>query len=92
MEKWRAFRNSTYEDAKGRRGQRQEPADDDLQIILIVGVSRHPVAGYRHRRPVFASPDADSAEPMVYIPIEGTLERYTTVITQMRYFTRSATR
>ena len=89
MEKWRAFRNSPrYEDAKGgvvKKGKNLLMTI--LQIILIVGISYvilSPVIGIVAQS--FFS-DADSANPMVYtIPIEGTLERYTTVITQMDYF------
>lgn len=89
MEKWRAFRNSPrYEDAKGgvvKKGKNLLMTI--LQIILIVGISYvilSPVIGIVSQS--FFS-DADSANPMVYtIPIEGTLERYTTVITQMDYF------
>ena len=89
MEKWRAFRNSPrYEDAKGgvvKKGKNLLMTI--LQIILIVGISYvilSPVIGIVAQS--FFS-DADSANPMVYtIPIEGTLERYPTVITQMDYF------
>ena len=89
MEKWRAFRNSPrYEDAKGgvvKKGKNLLMTI--LQIILIVGISYvilSPLIGIVAQS--FFS-DADSANPMVYtIPIEGTLERSTTVITQMDYF------
>lgn len=79
---------SRYEDAKGgvvKKGKNLLMTI--LQIILIVGISYvilSPVIGIVAQS--FFS-DADSANPMVYtIPIEGTLERYTTVITQMDYF------
>ena len=91
MEKWRAFRNSPrYEDAKGgvvKKGKNLLMTI--LQIILIVGISYvilSPVIGIVAQS--FFS-DADSANPMVYtIPIEGTLERYTTVITQTGSYTQ----
>lgn len=89
MEKWRAFRNSPrYEDAKGgvvKKGKNFLMTL--LQIILIVGISYvilSPVIGIVSQS--FFT-DSDSANPMVYvIPIQGTLERYTTAMQQLDYF------
>ncbi|MBQ8554773.1 MAG: carbohydrate ABC transporter permease [Clostridia bacterium] len=88
LEQWRAFRNSPrYEDRKGAVVKKSKNVlMTILQIILIVGIAYvilSPVIGIVTQS--FFS-DADSANPMVFtIPMNPTIERYTSTITELDY-------